>query len=61
MGSVILCGLIRSAPLPLLSPNLENPIPVSEIVDGKNVQNCVTISAGIFVFIFRLDFFSMFC
>ncbi|KAG8178835.1 hypothetical protein JTE90_016506 [Oedothorax gibbosus] len=47
MGSVILCGLIRSAPLPLLSPNLEDPVPISEIIDGKKVQNCVTISAGL--------------
>ncbi|XP_054724204.1 glycogen debranching enzyme-like [Uloborus diversus] len=48
MGSVILCGIVRSAPLPLLSPNLQPPVP-SETKDanGKVLQNCVTISAGL--------------
>ncbi|GIY67804.1 glycogen debranching enzyme [Caerostris darwini] len=47
MGSVILCGIIRSAPLPRLSPYLEEPIPPSENVAGQILQNCVTISAGL--------------
>lgn len=48
LGSVILCGVIQSAPLPLLSPNLEQPVPVTITKDvGKVAQNCVTISAGL--------------
>lgn len=47
LGSVILCGVIRSAPLPPLSPNLEDPKPVErKDENGKIFQNCVTISAG---------------
>ncbi|XP_015914684.1 glycogen debranching enzyme [Parasteatoda tepidariorum] len=47
LGSVILCGIVRSAPLPLLSPFLENPPPEEKDVSGKIIQNCATISAGL--------------
>ncbi|XP_035229752.1 glycogen debranching enzyme-like isoform X2 [Stegodyphus dumicola] len=48
LGSVILCGVIRSAPLPLLSPNLEPPIPAEgKDENGKTVPKCITISAGL--------------
>lgn len=47
LGSVILCGVIRSAPLPPLSPNLEDPKPVERKDENRKIfQNCVTISAG---------------
>ncbi|GFS37714.1 glycogen debranching enzyme [Trichonephila inaurata madagascariensis] len=47
MGSVILCGIIRSAPLPRLSPHLDLPIPPTESIAGQVLPNCVTISAGL--------------
>ncbi|GFU16736.1 glycogen debranching enzyme [Nephila pilipes] len=47
MGSVILCGIVRSAPLPRLSPHLDHPIPPIENIAGQILQNCITISAGL--------------
>lgn len=60
LGSVILCGVIRSAPLPPLSPNLEDPKPVEKKDEnGKIFQNCVTISAGNTFFTY-LNVFTLF-
>ncbi|GAB6025571.1 hypothetical protein CHUAL_011301 [Chamberlinius hualienensis] len=49
LGSVILGGVVHSAPLPNLSPNLLPPLPPTTIdPDTGNVrQSCTTLSAGL--------------
>jgi glycogen debranching enzyme len=40
-------GIVKSAQLPDLSPNLEPPRPKIQEVDGKKEQECLTLSAGL--------------
>jgi glycogen debranching enzyme len=48
MGSVQFAAYIKSADLPVLSPNLSEPKPLKRKNDkGENVQACVTLSAGL--------------
>lgn len=47
LGSVQFGGVVKSAGLPELSPNLQPPKPPVKLnEEGKNVQACVTLSAG---------------
>lgn len=47
LGSVQMAGYIKSADLPVLSPNLIPPKPNTRKNDkGESVQACVTLSAG---------------
>ncbi|XP_032451729.1 glycogen debranching enzyme isoform X2 [Nasonia vitripennis] len=45
--SVQVGGIIKSAQLPDLSPNLDPPKPSIREVDGKSEQECLTMSAGL--------------
>ncbi|CAF1026829.1 unnamed protein product [Didymodactylos carnosus] len=50
MGSVQLCGHVKNARLPLLSPNLNDPKPdtiVDEHTHVKYSQSCPTLAAGL--------------
>lgn len=40
-------GVVRSAPLPDLSPNLEPPKPKVQQYNGESEQMCMTLSAGL--------------
>lgn len=47
LGSVQFAAYIKSADLPVLSPNLAPPKPPTRKNDkGESVQACVTLSAG---------------
>lgn len=51
LGSLQFGGYIKSADLPILSPNLAPPKPPTrKDANGKSVQACVTLSAGILRF-----------
>ena len=39
--------MVRTAPLPFLSPNLKDPKPEIKAVGGQKYQDCITISAGL--------------
>lgn len=53
MGSLQFGGVIKSSDLPQLSPNLAPPKPPTKKNEkGDDVQQCVTLSAGDFFFIF---------
>ncbi|XP_011494521.1 PREDICTED: glycogen debranching enzyme [Ceratosolen solmsi marchali] len=45
--SIQMGGIVKSAQLPDLSPNLEPPRPKVREVDGKREQECSTMSAGL--------------
>lgn len=45
--SVQMCGVVKSSPLPDLSPNLNLPTSKTEQCDGQNKQIYSTMSAGL--------------
>lgn len=45
MGSVQFCGVVKSSPLPDLSPSLESP-PPGEFDQDANTKRNLTLSAG---------------
>ncbi|XP_049783705.1 glycogen debranching enzyme isoform X1 [Schistocerca cancellata] len=48
LGSVQCASVVHSSPLPQLSPNLAPPLPLTRLdSEGKEVQACVTLSAGL--------------
>lgn len=48
LGSVQFSAFVKSAPFPLLSPNLTKPVPeVIRLDNGDTVNKCVTLSAGL--------------
>ncbi|XP_065569335.1 glycogen debranching enzyme-like [Artemia franciscana] len=47
LASIQFCGMVRTAPLPFLSPNLKDPKPEIKAVGGQKYQDCITISAGL--------------
>lgn len=47
LGSVILCGAVKSAPMPDLSPSVQPPMPViHDKSTGETQQGCSTLAAG---------------
>lgn len=47
LGSLQCCGFSKSGPLPPLSPCLAEPKPQLYKTENGNVQDCVTLAAGI--------------
>ncbi|CAH1775348.1 unnamed protein product [Owenia fusiformis] len=49
LGSTQMCGIVKTAPLPTLSPSLNEPKPPTSIDEktGRRVQSCNTLSAGL--------------
>lgn len=47
LGSLQCGGVVQSAPLPRLSPNLAPPLPPTRVNEkGEQEQACVSLSAG---------------
>ncbi len=47
LGSIQCCGLSLSGPLPQLSPNVVDPKPATKIINGKEIQDCGSLCAGL--------------